>query len=164
MLIVLGALVIFVHTSDWGIYSTWVTYISPIERLFEYMIGMTVCMMLKDVQPKKEPFPGCLLLVVISYLCLIKFSGLHWEFIFIHPFILAAIWTYQSKSLNAVFGNKVILSFASAGMFIYLSHNAIKMAIPGEWWVKTIACVIIGFLLNEVYQYVFNKLRICNNH
>lgn len=156
---ILISLIITVHTIGWEGNNVYFTYISPIERLFEYMLGMSLGFVVKSMGYKKEPFSGMMLLVIIFYLLLIKYLGLNWILIFIHPMILALIWMYESPLLNCIFANRVVMRLASAGMFIYLSHNAIKMAVPGSWSIKTIVCVIVGFVLNELYQYILTRLK-----
>lgn len=157
-------LIIIIHTINWGEKQTWVTYYSPIERLFEYILGMSIGMFIKPVHYRKEPFAGFCLLVTVGYLACIRFLNFWWQFIFIHPIILSMIYLYESVPLNVVFANKLALRMASAGLFIYLSHNAIKMAVPGSWWVKTIVCTIVGWGLYELYILLIKivKEHICH--
>lgn len=162
--IIFPLLIVCIHTVDWGTYSTWVTYCSPIERLFEYIFGMCIGIFVKPLGYRKEPFTGFCLFICIVYLTSIKYLDLHWQFIFIHPIILSMIYLYESVPLNMVFANKLVLRIASAGIFIYLSHNPILMAVPGAWWFKTVICVLVGWGLYEIYMLLMKivKEHICH--
>ena len=122
---------------------------------------MTIGKVVKPLPYRNEPFAGFCLLVIIIYLIFIKSSvliGWWWQYIFIHPLIISMIWLIESPSLNKVLGNKMVLRGASAGMFIYLSHIAIMMAVPGHWWIKTIVCVLVGWILYELYSFFSNSI------
>lgn len=160
LIAVINVSIIFVnHFVNWSEYSVWCTYISPIERLLEYTIGMLLGLIIRNKAERVEPFVGCGMLIVILYLLLIKYTGLDWLFIYIHPFILAFIYLFHSSSVDNLLGNRIVLRLASSGMCIYLSHNVIKMAIPGNWLFKTIVCVVLGIAFNEVYLLILKYLK-----
>lgn len=158
-LTILPILIIYTHTTDWGGYFTWATYYSPIERLFEYLLGMTIGMFVKPLAYRKEPFVGFCLLATVVYLSCIKLAIFTWQFIFVHPVIISMIYLYDSPLLNMVFANKLVLRMASAGLFIYLSHNPIKMAIPGPWWFRTIVCTLVGWGFYELYSCLIKRAK-----
>lgn len=133
-------------------YVSWLTYASPIIRTCEFLLGMQVKMMLKDVPYKESQFALFTPILFIAYIAILRYTHWGYHYSFIHAFVIGWLWLFRSHIANYILGNKVILKLADASIFIYLIQMPIlRMSGP-------VTTIVIGYFFYEVYRYVESRM------
>ena len=108
----------------------WLAYISPLVRLFEYLMGMCLWSAIKDKQQVHLTKRKDLLAIffVIAYFGFIYFQILGCGTSIIHVLLIAFIFLFDSNLIKLFFANKWIVWVSSYIMFVYLSHQSLTLS------------------------------------
>lgn len=111
----------------------WLAYISPLVRLFEYLMGMCLWSAIKDKQQVHLTKGKDMLAIflVIAYFGFIYFQILGCGTSIIHVLLVAFIFIYDSNLIKMFFANKWIVWLSSYIMFVYLSHQSLTLSCLG---------------------------------
>lgn len=155
--ILLTSIIICFILEDVSPYALWLTYASPVIRVFEFLLGMQVKMWLNDIPYKESRLAYLTPVILFLYIVILRYTnwGLHYSFF--HAFVIGYLWLFRSHITNVVCGNKVILRLADASIFIYLIQMPILRAL-GQTVHSAIITIVIGYLFYEVYNYIERRL------
>ena len=143
-------------------YASWLTYASPIVRCFEFLLGMQVKMLLKDVPYKEYRFAFLTPILLIAYIAILRYTHWGYHYSFIHAFVIGWLWMFRSRITNVVCGNSVILRLANASIYIYLIQMPILRAL-GQNILSAIITIVIGYIFYEIYRYVESRVHYIKN-
>lgn len=145
----------------------WWFYINPAYRFLEYSIGVFLKKAIENKEQIELPHPNLVSFVVF----VLYFTYLHLKLpmlntILLHTVIIYFMYVYKSPLIDAVFGNKVIVSLAKYGMFMYLSHQFLNIYFRNILGVNTFyslfCCVLVGMLLGVLYKHTIERLFLRN--
>lgn len=155
--ILLTSIVICLILETTSPYVSWLTYASPIIRGFEFLLGMQVKMLLKDISCRENRFAYLTPIMLIAYIVILRYTHWGYHYAFLHVFVIGWLWIFRSRITNIIMGNKAILRLADASIYIYLIQMPILRAL-GQNIPSAIITIIIGYLFYEGYRYVESRV------
>ena len=161
--IILTSVIICLVLKNTSPYVSWLTYASPIIRGFEFLLGMQVKMLLKDVPYKDNKFALFTPILLIAYIAILRYTHWGYHYSFIHVFVVGWLWLFRSRITNVVCGNSIMLRLADASIYIYLIQYPILRSL-GQTIPSAISTIIIGYLFFELYQYVESRIKMYKHH
>lgn len=111
----------------------WLAYISPVVRIFEYLMGMCLWSAIREKQQVHLSKRKDILAIffVLAYFSFIYFQILGGGTSIIHVLLIAFIFIYDSDMIKLLFANKWIVWLSSYVMFVYLSHQSLTLSCLG---------------------------------
>lgn len=155
--ILLTSIIICFILEDTSAYASWLTYASPIIRGFEFLLGMQVKMLLKDIPYKESRFTYLTPILLIAYIAILRYTHWGYHYSFLHAFIIGWLWVFRSRITNITLGNKAMLRLADASIYIYLIQMPILRAL-GQNIPSAIITIISGYLFYEFYNIINNQM------
>ncbi len=152
-------------------------YINPLYRFMEYSLGIWMRQYICFTKPRKEMFPGVVLLYLFFVLFLMRKGVPEW----VHDLLFCSlIWLFFNASstiIQFILGNSFILRLSKSDIFIYLTHPDIGFHlcfffITKNAIVAILVSVLFGWVLGETYlfikrvlftQYQLHKRRLMND-
>lgn len=151
----------------------WLSYICPISRLLEYLMGMCLWSIIKDkrylaLSLYREWIP---LTILFLYFWIIGYQLSGWASSILHILMIAMIYLIDSKVINKVLANHFIVMLSSYVLFVFLTHQSLTLkflrpiveeqssSLFPLWIINfmlVILCWIVGVFLGRCYNVLYS--------
>lgn len=117
---------------DWGEFDYWASYVNPVFRCGEYIMGMLLRHLIKDVEQKRIN----LLIILFAFLFywLLLFFRVFGEYSSaLHACMIAFVFCFHHEYIDRIFRWKLILSLAPLMFWVFLLHQSVAFHLFHGW-------------------------------
>lgn len=160
IMICYGLICMSIYFRDDYPFGDWMAYFSPIVRAMEYLIGMMLYRIVRNVSYKHLTVKCELLSVILLfiYFYCIKMQVFGGASVVLHAFVLILIFLFHSRVINILLANKFFLWLSKYVMFIYISHQSLTINCFRSRIDSNALLVLLCFGLGVIYGIFYRRV------
>ncbi|MBR3981247.1 MAG: acyltransferase [Bacteroidales bacterium] len=140
-------------------YGIWLFYISPFYRILEYLTGMLLAIMIRNLEPRKMQGQEIISILLVFLIVFYLRKGLAVEFIpVVFLFFIYYVYMYKSVLMDVVFGNKVVVFIARYGMALYLFHQFLFFFFWETNGFSRFNAILTAIIVSVAIGYCYSKI------